>query len=292
MFFDTIKDYLPNVPYVGLVILVVIGYVGILWRILDKVTKFDDNAELFEKENWAYALQRLAICFAQIFAMLPALVAFDKDQPWRSLLWLVGQGLWVAVAIFASRLVVDWVVLPKINNVQLMMEGNKAVGIIEAGFYIGLGFLLNGSLTGDADTFTTFWASTAAFYLAGLAFVSLVFLLHEYLTPYNIREGIKNGHLPSAIETAGVIVAASMVTRIGVAGDFKDWSIGFAAFWATALISVVLLYVFRWVIDRIVLTSCTVKSIQADNLVVAATVMAVLMDATALAVSTAVAAHL
>jgi uncharacterized membrane protein YjfL (UPF0719 family) len=173
-----------------------------------------------------------------------------------------------------------------------MREGNTAVGVVEAGFYLGLGLILNGSLIGSSPDWQTGLASTVVFAVLGLLVVIGVYFLHDLVTRGVVRRGIAAGSLPAAFEIAGILVAVSLVVRVGVAGDFTGWGAGLAAFAATAVIAVVTLYLFRFLIDLVILRGVTVASIQREGQVVAAGLMSGLFVVIALPVATVVAAQL
>lgn len=269
--------------------LVVLLYVWLLWFVMNRITAFNDNDEIFEKHNYAYLIQRVAIVAAQIIAMLAVLPDFDVDEPLWSTFWLLIEGLWVFVAIFIARFVIDFVILRKANNTELIRQGNLAMAVVEAGFYIGIGFMIKGSLTGGASSNWLSFASTVVFYLAGIAFVIGVFWLHELLTKYNMRERLREGNLSTAFEVGGIILGCSIVVSVGVAGDFVDWGVSFRAFLATAAIGVIMLYVMRWVIDLVIIRGHTVRSIQESNNVAAAGLLASLMVMAAMPVASVVA---
>lgn len=288
MFFDLLAELgegaLRTLPGFA----VVIGFVGLLWHVLNRLTPFNDEHELFDKHNYAYLLQRLGLCAAQVIAMLAVVPDFDTAHPWWSSVWLLVEGLYVMVAILTAKYVVDWALMPNIKNVTLLLEGNVAIGIVEAAFYVGLGFILKGSLTGTADSNWLSFASSVVFYLLGLAFVIGVFWLHELVTPYHLRDHLKQGNVTAALEVGGLLIASSVVVSVGVAGDFTGWRIGFAAFFATAIVSVALLYVLRWMIDKVILRSRTIKQIQENNETVAAGLLGGLIALTGFLVATAV----
>lgn len=244
-----IKEYAIGIPDAIYIMLVTAFWVAALWRTLNKLTKFDDN-EQFARGNIAYALQRAGLCTAQVIAMLATISSYDTADPLRSVGWMMVEGLYISVALIVSMWMIDWIFLPKISNQQLLVEGNVAVGIVEAGAYTGLGFLLAGSLTGTASSnWLSFW-SAVVFYLAGLAFVAGVYWLHEWITPYSLRGRLREGNIGAAVEIGSLLLATSIVVSVGVAGDFTGWIEGFKAFGLTSVISVGLLYPSWWLLNR------------------------------------------
>lgn len=269
-------------------LVVVIFYVWLLWFVLNRVTRFNDHEELFVKNNFAYLLQRMGLCFAQVIAMLAVIPDFDVDHPWESSGWLLLEGLWVFIALFTARYVIDAVLLYKVNNQALLLQGNVSIGIVEAAFYVGLGFLLNGSLTGTADTFWLSIASTVVFYIIGLAFVTGVFWIHELVTPYSLRERLQSADHSAAIELAGVLLSASIVTSVGVAGDFTSWGEGLLWFAVTALVSIGLLYLVRWLTSVVIIGRHSLKDGQRAQLTTIAGFQAGMMVLAAVVVSTVI----
>lgn len=291
MFLSTLGDYAGNLGHAALILGIVALFVGGGWHLLNALTHFDDNAELFQRHNGAYLAQRLGISGAQVIGMLPAIGHYDKAYPLASAAWLAAESAFVLAAVLLARPVVDWLVLPKVKNAKLLHEGHLAVGVTEAGFYLGVGFVVNGALTGDAGSWGAYVASTAGFYLLGLALVAGVFWLHELVTPYHLRDKIAEGSLPAAVEVAGVLTALGIVVRQGVAGDFDTWGASTARFGATVLFAVAVLYAFRWLIDRLVLRGCTVRATQNAENPVAAILLAGLLVAGAAAVAEVVGRH-
>ncbi|SCX39749.1 Uncharacterized membrane protein YjfL, UPF0719 family [Klenkia marina] len=292
MFLDTARDYLANWPIAALQVVVVAAFVAAFWYLVNALTSFDDNAEIITRGNTGYMVQRLALSAALVVGMLNSLEYRFDEIGWGAITNLLVEGAWVFVALLAARFVVDKVVLLRVDNVQAMREGNVAVGVVEAGFYLGLGLILNGSLIGSSPDWQTGLASTVVFAVLGLLVVVGVYFLHDLVTRGVIRRGIAAGSLPAAFEIAGILVAVSLVVRVGVAGDFTGWGDGLVAFAVTAVIAVVTLYLFRFLVDLVILRGVTVASIQRDGQVVAAGLMSGLFVVVALPVATVVAAQL
>jgi len=192
------------------------------------------------------------------------------------------------LALLLVRYLVDFVVLLRVDNTDALLAGNVAVGVVEAGFYIGFGIILNGSLTGASATLAQGIASTVVFGLLGLTVVVAVFWLHELVTPWHIRNDIRGGKLTAAFEAAGVLVSVGIVVREGVAGDFTGWADGLIAFFSTAIVAVATLYLFRWLGNRLILRGLPIRTIQERDLAGASAFSAVIMVVVAISVAAVV----
>ncbi|MBT0567339.1 DUF350 domain-containing protein [Williamsia sp. CHRR-6] len=284
------SSFFPDLVRALVIVAVLLFYIGLLWRVLDWITPFDDWDELFVKGNVAYLAQRVGLLVAQPIAMLAVIGQFDVGNLWPSARTLLIEGAWVFTALLLAYFFVDWVLFPKVANRELLLADNRAVGVVEAGFYIGIGLLLNGSLTGDGNSWVMTVSSTVVFYVLGLAFVMGVYWLHEAVTSYDLRARLRDGNLAAGIELAAVLVSASVVTRVGVAGDIDGWVEAFGWFFLTAATAVVLLYLVRWIGNRLLTRrhtiaeaqeagSTTVAAFQATTLLVAATIVAATLSA-------------
>ena len=285
---DYLQGVLANSPPAAASLLLTLVAGGLLWFVQNRLTRFDDHEVLFHDGNVAYLVQRAALLLGFGVAALPTATRTADDLPWSSLL---GQGyelVWVVVAFVAVRYVVDLVLLQRVANDEELLRGNVALGVVEAGFYLGFGFILNGSLTGASPTVALGLASTVVFGCLGLALVVAVFWLHEAVTPWSIREQLRAGGLTAAFEAAGVLVAVGVVVREGVAGDFTGWVLGFEAFTVTAVVAVATLYLFRWLANRLLLRGLTIGTVQREHRVVASAFGAVALVVVAVLVAAVV----
>jgi len=275
---------------------VIIACVLALWLIINRTTRLeerdarghlrdmDDHVLLFQEQNRAYLIQRLSLVVAQIIAMTGAISATPMHAV-ADVIWLAAEGVWILVFLLAARILVDKVVLSKVDNLKAMREGNTAIGIVEAGFYLGFGLILNGSLSGSAPTVGQGVLASLVFCLLGVALVIGVYWLHEYVTPYHVRSALEEGRVATALELAGVLIAVSLVVRQGVAGDFTGWGAGVTGFFSVSVLAIAMLYLMRFLLNKILPGTCKLIDIHENDLVGAAGFMAGLFVAEALAVS-------
>ncbi|MCK5100687.1 MAG: DUF350 domain-containing protein, partial [Desulfobacteraceae bacterium] len=147
----------------------------------------------------------------------------------------------------------DKIMLGHINNDQECMKGNAAVGVVEACMYIATGFVINGSLSGLSTSLIEGVVSTIVFFILG-QFVLLVFgYLYEVITPFNVRDEIKNNNLAAGISLGGILVALGIILRASIEGPFTGWGTDIVNFGIYALYGIIMLLVCRSVIDKILL---------------------------------------
>lgn len=284
-------DYLHatafNWPAAAVSLLLTLAVGGVLWLTHNALTRFDDHQVLFEQKCIPYLIQRCALVLAYGVAVLPTITRAEGAHPWRSLELQAAQLGWVFIALLGVRYLVDAVLLRE-SNTEEMLDGNTSIGVLEAGFYLGFGFILNGSLTGAADSFGLSMASTVVFGLLGLAVLFGVFWLHEAVTSWSVRDLVRQRSLTAGLEAGGVLTAIGIVVREGVAGDFTGWADGLIAFSVTTVFAVAMLYAFRWLTNRLILRSFSLRQIQDQQAVTASALSAVLLVVVAICVAAVV----
>ncbi len=245
-------------------LMIIVAFMVAMWHFINRITRVDDHDEIVNKHNLAYGAQRTALTAAQGIGMMGALEPYYGNG-WDNLAWMAGEGLWIFALLLIVRKIVDWVVLWKISNHQALIEGNLGVGFLESGYFLGFGLILGGTLKGEATDWQTGFKSSLLF--TGLALVSLilVYFAHEGMTRYNVRQGLRDGLASSGIESGAVLVAISLPLRYAVSGDFTDWVPDIKSFLLNFAAGLVILYLGRWLVDKYILTSCTVSDLIENN---------------------------
>lgn len=245
-----IADYLRSVPDALLLIATAGLWLGASWKVVDVLTPFDDDAEI-RGGDVPYALERGALALAQAIGLMCAARLFDPGERW----WSYGAfnlgAVWITVAMLLARPVLDRILLPQFNDGNAVRGGNWAVAALHAGAYLGLGCMAGAAMVGSAGGRWQTVFATLAFYMLGAIFVGLVVTLHELFTPYNLRGRIKDGQVSAGIESGALVLATSMVTAVGVAGDVTSWLSSVGAFALTAVLSCALLLPLWYALVRL-----------------------------------------
>jgi uncharacterized membrane protein YjfL (UPF0719 family) len=246
-----LKAYSLGIPEALLILAMGIISMVILWFARNAATPFDDHQQI-KNGTVALAIERSGFLLAQFIAMVFAVRGYDPDDVGRSLAAIAYKDVFILVALFALGYVIDWAILPRIKNDELLLENNFAVAAAMALSYIGLGFILGSATVGSAATIVQSAAATVVFAVLGLATVIAVIRLHVLATAknYNFDKELEANNIAPALDLGSLVLAVSLLISVGVAGDMTSWWEGFKAFFATATIALLLMYVFQWLVNR------------------------------------------
>lgn len=268
------------------VLIVVVG-VGAGWWLLNRLTAFDDHAELWLANNWAYLAQRTGFVFVQVVGV-SSLVGQDTSD-WSSLGWVAGALAWATLLAAAGLPLTDWMILRTRFRLATLDQVPLSVALVRLGFYIGLGMVVRATFVGEAPTLGTGLLATLVFTAAGIAALVVAFYLHSAVTRGHLRTAVAAGGVTEGLESAAVLGSVGLILYGAMAGDFTTWSDSLRGFGVALGISYVGLYIARYVIDWFVLTGdCTLKTIHERQQKGAAALLAFLLVMVAIPISAAV----
>lgn len=223
-------------------------------KIHDRITRYDDDAEI-RQGNLAAGIARGGMYLGLVLAMNGSLLTEQLDYL-SDLLWFAVDGLWAVVVMTLASFVLDKVVLPHVDNRKAVGEGNRAVAVVEAAGYIGLGVIMLASLAGGgAATLSQDFASGAVFAALGLGALvgvyGLFVLTYKMVRGHKVSDEIAGGNVAIAIEAAGVLLGMSLVLGFSIIGDFQGWAQDILAFVIAALSGVLMVAVGQVVSRRL-----------------------------------------
>ena len=277
-------------------VIVGIFFIWLAKRVDDWRTKeFNDDVHI-DDGNVAVGLRRgglyLGIAIALSGAMGGSSSGFFLD-----VIQLLIDGLIITGFMFSSRFVNDFFMLGHINNdeecVKIFQQpdgrevvGNTAVGMVEAGMYIATGFILNGSFSGSGGTFFQGIVSAVLFFVVGQITLLLFGLLYELITPFNVRNEIKNNNLAAGIGLGGILIALGIILMSSISGPFTGWANDLAGFGIYSFFGIVMLLIFRIVIDRLLLPTTDIATeVKEDRNVAALLVVVSAINAVAIIIA-------
>lgn len=96
-------------------------------------------------------------------------------------------------------------------------RGNKAVGFLSAGSFIGIGIILRAAIMSPAveaaeETLLSGIASSVVYFVLGIAFFMLGYLtVNLFNKQYNLNEEIGKGNMAAGIMVFGIFVGLALV---------------------------------------------------------------------------------
>ncbi len=233
------------------------------WRTRD----FDDDVHI-DNGNTAVGLRRAGLYLGIAIALSGAMDG-PSNGFFADLIQLAVDGLIITGFMFSSRFINDFLMLGNVNNdeecVRVFVDknggkttGNTAVGTVEAGMYIATGFILHGAVSGGGGNFFQGIGSAVLFFVLGQFALLVLGFFYELVTPFNVRNEIKNNNIAAGIGLAGILTALGIVLMASISGPFTGWASDLAGFGIYSVYAIFMLLVFRTVIDRLLLPTTTI----------------------------------
>lgn len=284
MTIDTVPTW-GDYGFAALKVVLFVALLVALWELVNALTRFDDEKELFDRGNLPYALVRVSIVLGQAIATVPLLGVTDGG--WNDVGALLGWGAAIVVVMIGLNFVVDALVRHP-GGLSALDRTSVSSAVVKGGMYLAAGLVLHAALSGSAPSLGQAIASTAVFALLGLVALVLAYRLLGLVLPLGRRRGA-TPPLAGAIVSAGVLIGLGLVLRSAIAGDFAGWGSGLLGFAVTFVAGFIGLVVVVLLVDLVLIRSRRLRQIVADDEVLPAVVMSALVVAVALGASTVVA---
>jgi len=301
-FTTTIESYFSGLGLLAGKLSISMLALAALWHLVDwhvdrRKRKSEDELSANElafaaNGNATYLVWRIGLMVALSLALIPTMMGSD-DSWYNQLGWGAGESLMFVALMFGAIFVVDRICLGRHDNLGAVLDGNLAVALIDSAFFIAFGLGLWGMRDGSAEDTSDGLLAAGGFGLLGFGVIIGVFWLHEWRTPYHLRNEIKANNVTAAFEASGMLIATAIAVRTGIAGDFTTWGAAFAGFSVTVVIALAALYIGRWVVDLLIMIGGrTVKSVQEKHETGAAAFQAVMFIVVAVLLSVGVVGNL
>ena len=200
----------------------------------------------------------------------------------------VAYGGLAMLFMLVSLLVCDKLILPGIRNTEALRDRNVAVGAVEFGLLTGTGIIAYASLVGEGGGAL----SSLIWFAVGQILLVVLVLAYEHLAhrEFNILQAVAQGQAASGLYVGSKIIAYSLILKAAIASegrapDLVGQALEFTLF---ALGAMVLLGVFEWLVDLVIVTSVRVRDVLAGNRVSAALQLGIAKIAIALILSLAI----
>lgn len=215
------------------------------WR-----TPFDDNNEVVEKSNAAVGLRRAGLFLGSAIGISGAIVTETSAEP---LLTQIREfaldAVVVIVLLLVARFINDTIILSKIKNDEAVKNGNIAVGFVEFGSYLATGLILFGVFSGEGGGLEV----AVGFFALGQVALFLLIKVYQVITPFDVYEEINKGNAAAGLAVGGMLTALGIILEATVTGVFTSWGPSILEFGIYTVYGIILLVIFRWIIDLLFL---------------------------------------
>ncbi len=279
-------------------VIICIFFIWLVKQVDDWRTKeFDDDVHI-DNGNAAVGLRRTGLYLGVAIALSGAMAGGSKGF-FPDIAQLFIDGLIITGFMFSCRFINDFIMLGNMNNDHECIKefidtdgktcvGNTAVGMVEAGMYIATGFILNGSVSGGGGNVAQGIASAVLFFVLGQLALLAFGLLYEMVTPFNVRQEIKDNNLAAGIGLGGILIALGIILKSSISGPFTGWVSDIKGFAIYTVFGIIMLLIFRAVVDRLLLPTTNIATeIKEDRNTAALIVVQSAVNAVAIIIASA-----
>jgi uncharacterized membrane protein YjfL (UPF0719 family) len=281
-----------NIERYGIYILYTLIYVAlavVLKYALNLKSLSDYNAdEQMVGGNLAVGLRRTGAQFGLAIAVMGVLSGGSAGNLLADLFSTALYGVIAVVFMLSSLFITDRLVLPGINNQQALKQGNVAVGFVELGVLVATGIIAYSSMAGEGGGIL----SSLLYFIAGqITLVALVVVYEKvFIRNFDIVEAVGKNNIASGIYLGGKMIAYALILKSAIAGnETRSQPVDLALeFLALAALGMIFLYLFEYILDRLIVTSANLSSMLGKDSVVPAVQLASAKIGIALILSNAI----
>ncbi len=242
--------------------LIYIAFAVVLKLVLNfRASNYYKTDDLIRSGNVAVGLRRAGAQLGLAIAMMGVMASGSAETLINDLIATATYGGLATAFIVSSLVVTDKLVLPKINNMQALKDNNMAVGMVEFGMLVATGIIAYSSILGEGGGILS---SIIYFFAGQLTLVGLI-LAYEFLAhrKANLLEMVKHNNLACGMYLAGKLVAYALILKSAIVGNTPELGAVDIAinYLSLAIVGMVFLYVFEYIIDWMIVTTNRVSKI-------------------------------
>lgn len=254
--------------------LMYVGYM-IIYLILAIVMRFILNFrsaqsysadEVMKAGNMAVGLRRSGAQLGLAISMIGVMSGSSHENLLQD---VIDTSLYGMIAVFFmvfSLIITDKAVLHRVANTQELKKGNMAVGLVEFGTLIMTGILAYASITGDAGGIL----SSIVYFIAGQIMLISFVAAYEYVfgKRLNLMQKITDGNLSAGMYLGGKIICYGLIIQSAIVGnaDASSYTQSAVNFLSISIAGMIILYLFEFLFDRVIMVTSTVKEVLEKDL--------------------------
>lgn len=281
-----------NIDQYGIYILytlIYIGYAVVLKYVLNFMSSqhYDADDQL-ANGNLAVGLRRTGAQFGLAIAMMGVLSGGAAGSLTQDLMSSALYGLAATMFMVSSLILTDRLVTPGIDNLQQLKKNNASVGMVELGMLVSTGIIAYSSIYGEGGGLL----STLAYFVIGQATLVALIVVYEkvFIRHFDIVSQIGKGNLSAGVYLGGKLIAYALILKSAIAGNGGSVEVGdmVVEYLFLAVSGMLILYVFEFVIDLVIVTSSSVKEILNEDRIIPAVQLSATKIGMALILSNAI----
>jgi len=240
-------------------VLATIAFLFVLKWIDDRITPFDDNAEIRERQNLALALRRAGLYLGFVIALAGSIVGSGAGFR-RDLLTFAADAGVILLALLIAQLLNGRLMLGGVRESDGLRQRNVAVGLVEFGQYIATGLILNGAINGEGRL-----GSAIMFAAVGQFALLLAFWLYRAMAGYDPIRQIREGNAAAGMAVGARLLGIGVVLWASITGDSTNLATDLTAFGIWFVFGFALLAAANWLADLLFLPELTVRQAVVDQ---------------------------
>lgn len=138
-------------------------------------------------------------------------------------------------------------------DAEILGQRNVAAGIVLGGSHVANALIILGALEGEGG-----FVPAAVFWVYAQLLLKLAAKTFLATVRYDLTTELRRQNRAVACSLAGLLIAMANLLRLAIAGSFQGWSSAFASATGYAVAGLVLLFVARWLADRVLLPGVTI----------------------------------
>ncbi|MEI6386931.1 MAG: DUF350 domain-containing protein [Spirochaetota bacterium] len=185
--------------------------------------RIDDEKELSERDNPAFALIFLGYMLGLAFALAGSLSSLGPD-PLTNLIDIAVSGLGAIILLRLGMILGERLVLPGISfSREIVEDRNLGAGFAFAGLFLANGLVIGGVMAGRSDTWQDMLIDIGLYWLLGQAFLLIAWYLFRLIARFDLRKEIAEKNSAAAgLGLGGFFAGIGIILEVALRGAGSD----------------------------------------------------------------------
>jgi uncharacterized membrane protein YjfL (UPF0719 family) len=252
--------------YIGYMVIYLVLAIGMRFILNFRYAQTYSADDVMKAGNMAVGLRRSGAQLGLAISMIGVMSGSSHENLIQD---VIDTSLYGIIAVFFmvfSLIITDKSVLHHVNNTDELKNGNVAVGLVEFGTLVMTGLLAYASIIGDTGGI---WSSIIYFGAGQIMLVSLVAVYEKILGKrLDLIQKITDGNLSAGMYLGGKIICYGLIIQSAIAGngDTSSYIQSVINFLTISIVGMLILYLFEYLFDRVIMVNSTVKEVLEEDL--------------------------